>query len=84
MESSGVKRADFCIGYFNLRGWKLIVNQIDKLEGDCVYEDATNRQELRYCRLLIGMHRPEEQYVRMFLRESETMDQQTAIQYKLI
>ena len=33
----GVKRVDFCVGYFNLRGWDLIVNHIDQLPGDlCV------------------------------------------------
>lgn len=33
----GVKRVDFCVGYFNLRGWNLIVDQIDTLDGDYVY-----------------------------------------------
>lgn len=34
----GVKCVDFCVGYFNLRGWNLVVEQIDSLTGDYVYE----------------------------------------------
>lgn len=83
LESTNVKRADFCVGYFNLRGWKLIVNQIDNLEGDFVYEDATNSQQHRYCRLLIGMHRPDEQMVREYIRNIDTMDAATATKCKL-
>ena len=46
----GIKRVDFCVGYFNLRGWDLVVNQIDQLPGDFVFEN--DRQEFRRCRLL--------------------------------
>ena len=39
----GVRRVDFCVGYFNLRGWNLIVNQVDELPGDYVYEGDDRR-----------------------------------------
>ena len=62
IENTGVKRVDFCVGYFNLRGWNLIVEQVDKLPGGYVYED--DKRKMRYCRLLIGMHRPDEDLIR--------------------
>lgn len=40
-------RADFCVGFFNLRGWHLLQENIDKFEGG----DNKN------CRLLIGMQK---------------------------
>ena len=57
-----VKRVDFCVGYFNLRGWNLVVNQIDQIPGE--YVDENDKQEFRRCRLLIGMHQPDEELVR--------------------
>jgi len=45
------KKADFCVGYFNLRGWDLLQPSVDKLEGDDV-----NGQKF-YCRVLIGMQK---------------------------
>ncbi len=29
-------RADFCIGYFNLRGWTQLYSFVDNLPGDCL------------------------------------------------
>jgi len=57
------KRADFCIGYFNLRGWRRIAENIDKLEGDLLpeeYEDDTKY----YCRVLVGMQKLPEDAIR--------------------
>jgi len=56
ISNSQVRRVDFCVGYFNLRGWDMVVNEIDQLTGDFIYEKDENKQ--RVCRLLIGMHRP--------------------------
>ena len=50
----GAIRADFCVGYFNLRGWGKIIDHVEKLKG----KDGTG------CRLLIGMEQTSEYVVR--------------------
>lgn len=62
--NTGVKRVDFCVGYFNLRGWDLIIDQVDRLEGDYVDEESSNTPILSYCRLLVGMHQPPKELTR--------------------
>jgi len=66
-------RADFCVGYFNLRGWKLLTNQIDHFEGN-----------EKCCRLLVGMQHPDENLLREALNEVETgmMDNPRALALK--
>ena len=53
---SNSKRADFCIGYFNLRGWRQLYEQVDKLSGDYLPEECDDDNKY-FCRLLIGMQR---------------------------
>ena len=65
------QRADFSVGYFNLRGWRLI--------GDSI--DALPESDFASCRLLIGMHRSPDAELRAALRirtPDQGMDQQTA------
>lgn len=76
--SQGVKRVDFCVGYFNLRGWNLVVNEIDKLPGDYVDEDGRN--VFRTCRLLIGMHRPPEEYIRVLYSKHNDLPDSEMVQ----
>ncbi len=78
----GVTRVDFCVGYFNLRGWDLIVNQIDQLPGDYIYEK--DDRVFRTCRLLIGMHRPDEDLIRqLYGKGGELPDADYVLQCKL-
>ena len=68
-------RADFCVGYFNLRGWKQIDSCMEQWlggDGNC-------------CRLLIGMMpRPPQEELRaaMTLTPETSIDNQTALRLK--
>ena len=67
-------RADFCVGYFNLRGWKGIDGFLegwDPADGSC-------------CRLLVGMQRlpHDELRAKLGLLPDGGMDNQTAIRLK--
>ena len=86
LTNQGVTRADFCVGYFNLRGWKLVADEIDRLPGCEVLEKGANgvfSAVPRVCRLLIGMHRPENEIVQeMYGVERLSIDAETARKWR--
>src|SRR5574337_306822 len=68
-------RTDFCVGYFNLRGWK----QLD------FYIEAWSGGEGQCCRLLVGMQRLPEDQLRAALsliKSDGEIDNQTALRLK--
>ena len=67
--------ADFCVGYFNLRGWKSIAAHVDAWrggEGEC-------------CRILVGMHRLPDDELRRAMRinkRGDGIDNRSALRMK--
>jgi len=69
------ERADFCVGYFNLRGWKQLSPLVDRWAGG----------EGHCCRLLVGMQQmPQDQLKQAlgFGKDGHEIDQATAIVLK--
>lgn len=70
-------RADFCVGYFNLRGWQTIDTYIEQFKGG----------EGQACRLLVGMHRLPSDELKQALAigvEPKRIDQGQAIRLKAL
>lgn len=68
-------RADFCVGYFNLRGWQAIDQKIETWAGG---EDDR-------CRLLVGMQRRPQDELKAalgFRGDGDRMDNKRAVQLK--
>lgn len=69
------ERSDFCVGYFNLRGWKAIDSIIEGWSGE----------EGKQCRLLVGMQRlPQEELRESFslLKNEEVVSNSVVIRLK--
>lgn len=69
------KRADFCIGYFNLRGWQAIDDIVQTWQPE----------QGQICRVLVGMQRPAHEEIRELYRqadESGLIDNATASRLK--
>ncbi|WP_041429246.1 helicase-related protein [Thermosynechococcus sp. NK55a] len=66
----------FCVGYLNLRGWDQLADLVDKLPG---------RTENAACRVLVGMHRPPEEEMKVLAslrRGDEIVDGPTLARLK--
>ncbi len=76
------QRTDFCVGYFNLRGWKEIADKIDSLSGDNVNEGKDDFY--RICRLLVGMQKLPIDILRDYFRtkDDHIFDQSEAVKLK--
>ena len=69
-------RADFCVGYFNLRGWRSINEHVERWEGG----------EGHCCRLLVGMQRLPQEELRIAWSlsvDGQQLDNQTATRMKV-
>src|SRR5438876_5613143 len=67
--------ADFCVGYFNLRGWKQLDRFVERWSGGAG----------QCCRLLVGMQRLPAEELRTALsltQREEEIDNQTALRMK--
>ena len=68
-------RGDFCVGYFNLRGWRQLHESIENWSGG----------EGKCCRLLVGMQQMPQDQLRHsmgLVKDGEQIDQATAIALK--
>jgi hypothetical protein len=68
-------KSDFCVGYFNLRGWKTLDDLIEKWPGGPGCQ----------CRLLVGMQRLPQEDLRIALslvHYDDQLDNQTALRLK--
>ena len=69
------ERADFCVGYFNLRGWKQVSSLVDRWTGG----------DGHCCRLLVGMQQMPHDQLKQALnpvKGEREIDQATAIMLK--
>ena len=69
------ERADFCVGYFNLRGWRQVDAFVEKWAGG----------DGQCCRLLVGMQQMPQDQLRSAmspLKADDQIDQATAIVLK--
>lgn len=68
-------RSDFCVGYFNLRGWKQLDSYVENWPGG----------DDNCCRVLVGMQKLPDEELRSalsILKQTGEIDNQTALRFK--
>ena len=65
-------RSDICVGFFNLRGWKLIAKEIDQYQGG----------EDQKCRFLLGMYNPTKDIEEEIQEEDQNRDNKIGTRLK--
>jgi len=80
--SAGATRVDYCVGYFNLRGWKEVGDRIQELIGEETLESGS--RVMRYCRLIVGMTKtPAQELQEEFSNPADLLvDTERANQYR--
>ena len=69
------QRADFCVGYFNLRGWRYLADAIENWSGE----------EASQCRLLVGMPIDQDRQLRRqyaLIPDPQVVDQSTVVRLR--
>ena len=75
-------RADFCIGYFNLRGWDLLLESVDALPGGRLAERFDDDETYR-ARVLVGMQRrPEDDLAESYSLTKKEISNERAVKLK--
>ena len=79
---ANANRVDYCVGYFNLRGWGMVCDGINELTGASVSENG--KDVLRYCRLLVGMSKTPKEELLEGLSDPDDilMDNEKANRYR--
>jgi hypothetical protein len=79
----GAKGADFCIGYFNPRGWDLPLESVDALPGGQTDERFEDDTSYKACVLMGMQKRPQEDLEDYYALRKKEISNEKAVKPKL-